>query len=357
MTSFHTEFSQNQDNGRRNRMAISLTLTGGFMVAELIGGWITGSLALIADAAHMLSDTGALALALGAMTLARRPANDQRTYGLHRLEVLAAFVNGLVLLGLSIWIVIEAIPRITSPEPVIAGPMMFIAVLGLVVNIAVYRILSGGGDDAAIHAHGHGHGGHGHDGHGHGGQGHGGQGHGGQGNNKDLNTRAALAHVMGDLLGSGAAILAAAIILATGWTVADPLLSILVSALVARSALAIIRESAHVLVEGTPPGLDIQSLSQDMERTVEGEATVHHLHAWSLTPDHPMVTFHIVVGHEADPEATLASLKHRLEVRWAIRHSVIQVECGPCPDAGHGSSSASPHPSHPGLKTEPEPTP
>ncbi|WP_413203377.1 cation diffusion facilitator family transporter [Rhodospirillum sp. A1_3_36] len=340
MTSFHTEFSQNQDNGRRNRMALSLILTGGFMVAELIGGWITGSLALMADAAHMLSDTGALALALGAMTLARRPANDRRTYGLHRLEVLAAFVNGLLLMGLSIWIVIEAIPRVTSPEPVIAGPMMFIAVLGLVVNIAVYRILSGDGGDAAGHAHGHG-----------------GHGHGAHGGNKDLNTRAALAHVMGDLLGSGAAILAAAIILATGWTVADPLLSILVSALVARSALAIIRESAHVLVEGTPPGLDIHSLSLDMERTVEGEAAVHHLHAWSLTPDHPMVTFHVVVGHEADPEATLASLKQRLEVRWAIRHSVIQVECGPCPDVGHGSSSASPHPSHPGLKTEPEPTP
>ncbi|MCF8482674.1 MAG: cation diffusion facilitator family transporter [Rhodospirillum sp.] len=335
-------------------MALALTLTGGFMVAELIGGWLTGSLALMADAAHMLSDTGALALALGAMTLARRPANDQRTYGLHRMEVLAAFINGLVLLGLAIWIVVEAIPRITSPVPVIAGPMMFIAVLGLVVNIAVYRILSGSAGDAdtPVLAHAQGHGGHGHGGHGHGGHGHGAHGVG-----KDLNTRAALAHVMGDLLGSVAAILAAGIILTTGWTVADPLLSILVSALVARSALAIIRESAHVLVEGTPPGLDVRSLSEDMERTVEGKAAVHHLHAWSLTPDHPMVTFHVVVGHEVDPEATLASLKHRLEVRWAIRHSVIQVECGPCPDVGHGSSSASSYPSHPGLKTEPEPTP
>jgi cobalt-zinc-cadmium efflux system protein len=340
--SFHAEFTDRADDGRRSRMALAVLLTGGFMVAEFIGGWLTGSLALMADAAHMLSDAGALALALGAMTLSRRPADDRRTYGLHRLEVLAAFVNGLTLLVLAVWIVAEAIPRITHPEPVLAGPMMTIAVLGLLVNLVVFRILSSGGKTGEASTHAHGHGGHGH-------------GHG----SHDLNTRAALAHVLGDLLGSAAAILAAGIILVTGWTIADPLLSILVAGLVARSALAIVRESAQVLVEGTPPGLDVRALGDDLAATLGSGARVHHLHAWSLTPDHPMVTFHVTVGGAVDPEAALATLKTRLEARWAIRHSVIQVERGTCPDLdAHPRSDGHDHhhaqgTAHPGSSMEP----
>ncbi len=302
-------------------MAIAFFLIAGFMGAEVAGGLLTGSLALLADAAHMLSDAASLALALGAMTLALRPADQHRTYGLHRMEVLAAFVNGLALLVLAAWIVAEAIPRLIDPQPVMGAPMMAVAALGLVVNVVAWRILSRSG-------HSHSHGGHGHGSHGHGGHGHGGH----SGHGQDLNTRAAAAHVMGDLLGSVAALAAAGIIMLTGWTPIDPLLSMGVALLIARSGYAVVRESGNVLVEGAPAGLRLTDLADDLAGVLGGGAQVHHLHAWSLTPERPLVTFHLTIHADADPDASLSTAKDRLVDRWGVRHSVIQVERASCPD-------------------------
>ncbi len=188
-------------------------LTGTFMVAEVAGGLITGSLALLADAGHMLTDTVALALAWVAFVLTERPADHKRTFGYHRWPVLAAFVNGLALLGIVLWIAVEAVQRMLDPQPVLGGTMLVIAFAGLVVNIVAFALLHGGDRD-------------------------------------NLNLRGAALHVLGDLLGSAAAIIAAGVIMTTGWTPIDPLLSLFVALLLVRSAWYLLRQSGHVLLEG-----------------------------------------------------------------------------------------------------------
>jgi len=284
---------QGADNERRVLWA--LVLTAGFMGAEVAGGLISGSLALLADAAHMLTDAAALALAWFAFRIARRPADAKRSYGYHRGQVLAAFVNGAVLIAIVFWIFFEAVQRLRDPLPVQGWTMLSVAALGLVVNIAAFLILHGG-------------------------------------DRQNLNLRGAAAHVLGDLLGSVAAIIGALVILWTGWTPIDPILSLLVGLLVLRSAWLIVRESAHILLEGTPAEIDPQGLRQALMEDIPALQDVHHVHAWSLTPERPLLTLHAQVGESADAQATLVRIKQVLAKRFGIDHSTVQIERDSCGD-------------------------
>lgn len=264
----HSHVPRGPENERRVKLA--LFLTGGFMFVEAAGGVISGSLALLADAAHMLTDTGALALSWLAIRFAQKPADKARTYGYGRAEIIAAFVNGLVMIALSGWIIYEAAIRIAEPVAVMGVPMLAIGVIGLIVNIISFRLLSGG---------------------------------------ESLNMRSAALHVMGDMLGSVAAIVAAGIILGTGWDPIDPILSVVVALLVLRSAYVIVRQSGHVLMEGTPEGIEPEEIAEDLKQAVPAVVDVHHLHAWAVTPERMMVTLHARLADGADATAALAAMK------------------------------------------------
>lgn len=283
------------DNARR--VLLALLLTGGFMLVEVIGGLLTGSLALIADAGHMLTDTAALALAWMAFRVARRPNDARRTYGYHRFQVLAAFVNGVALVAVVGWIVIEAVRRLFAPVEVLGGPMLAIAVLGLLVNLIALRILRSG-------------------------------------DRGNLNLQGAAVHVLGDLLGSAAAILAAAVILWTGWMPIDPLLSVLVALLVLRSAWFIVRRSAHILLEGAPDWLDVEALRRDLIAAVPEVDDIHHVHAWMLTDEKPLMTLHATVRPGADSHAVLPAIQDFLERSYGVGHATIQIELQGCTDGG-----------------------
>jgi cobalt-zinc-cadmium efflux system protein len=277
------------------RVLWAFVLTAGFMGAEVAGGLISGSLALLADAAHMLTDAASLALAWIAFRIARRPADPRRSYGYDRGQVLAAFVNGAVLVAIVLWIFVEAVQRLRDPVPVEGGLMLVVAALGLVVNIAAFLILHGG-------------------------------------DRRNLNLRGAAAHVLGDLLGSAAAILGALVILWTSWMPIDPILSMLVGLLVLRSAWLVVRESVHILLEGTPAGIDPKELRAALLADIPALEDVHHIHAWSLTPERPLLTLHAQVGESADAQAALKRIKQVLAQRYGIDHSTIQIERGDCGD-------------------------
>lgn len=290
--------------GNEKRVMFAMWLTGSFMVIEAVGGVISGSLALIADAGHMLTDTGALFLAFIATRLAKRPADGARSYGYARAEILAAFTNGLVMIGVVAWIFFEAVSRILSPSPVMGLPMLVIAVAGLLINIVAFKLLHGG--------------------------------------EQTLNMRGAMVHVLGDMLGSVAAIAAALIIMGTGYTIADPVLSVLVALLILRSAVAIVRESAHILMEGTPEGAEGERIAGDLMANVEGLADVHHVHAWSLGSNRAVATLHASLAPGTDSGAALAAIKARLAAEFGIAHATVQIEPENCPDhtPGHAPRHA-----------------
>jgi cobalt-zinc-cadmium efflux system protein len=269
-------------------------LTGGFMLAEVAGGIISGSLALIADAGHMATDTAALMLSWVAFRLSRRPADESRSYGYHRGEVLAAFVNGVAMLALVAWILFEAVQRLLQPSDILGGVMLWVAFGGLLVNVIAFFLLHGG-------------------------------------SNENLNVRGAAVHVLGDLLGSVAAILAAGVILTTGWTPIDPLLSMAVALLVLRSAWFITRRSAHILMEGTPPELDANRIREDLVNSIEGLTDVHHVHVWSLTQERALITLHARTEQDVDNDAVLLQINRHLRDRYNIFHSTIQIERECCP--------------------------
>jgi cobalt-zinc-cadmium efflux system protein len=209
--------------------------------------------------------------------------------------VLAAFVNGGVLIAIVAWIFVEAVQRLQNPVPVEGGLMLVIAALGLVVNIAAFLVLHGG-------------------------------------DRQNLNLRGAAAHVLGDMLGSAAAIVGALVILWTGWTPIDPLLSMLVGLLVLRSAWLVVRESAHILLEGTPAEIDPQGLRDTLMAAVPALEDVHHIHAWSLTPERPLLTLHAQIGERADAQDILLRIKDVLAKTYGIDHSTVQIERGHCGD-------------------------
>jgi cobalt-zinc-cadmium efflux system protein len=282
------------ENNER-RVLIAAALTGTFMLAELVGGLVTGSLALLADAAHMLTDFAALFLAWLAFRLSRRPADAARTYGFDRLQILAAFANAVTLLVLVIWIGAEAVMRLLNPEPVLASGMLVVAALGLAVNIAAFAVLQGADRD-------------------------------------NLNIRGALVHVMGDLLGSVAALVAAGVILFTGWTPIDPILSLLIAGLITVSAVRLLRDSGRVLLESAPQGVDPGAIRADLTAHVAGVEDVHHLHVWCLTPERPMATLHVRIHRAADISETLNAVKRRLTVQFGLDHVTVEIETGACAD-------------------------
>ena len=286
------------DAGQRNltRVLIALVLTGTFMVVEVIGGIISGSLALLADAGHMLTDTMALALAAFAFRVSARPADARRSYGYQRVQIIAAFVNGLSLLVIVGWILFEAVMRLIEPPEVAGQTMLYVASAGLVVNIASFLVLHGGDQE-------------------------------------NLNIRGAALHVLGDLLGSVAAIIAALTIIQTGWMPIDPILSVVVALLILRSAWQLVRRSAHILLEGAPEWLDVAEMQDKIISVVPDVTEVHHVHVWGLTPQHPMLTMHVVLGEIlVDPTPVVRRIKDVLRTEFAIDHSTIEVEFGDCAD-------------------------
>ncbi|WP_377705600.1 cation diffusion facilitator family transporter [Pseudoduganella sp. UC29_71] len=265
--------------------AVALTL--GFAGVEAVFGFLANSLALISDAGHMVTDAAALGLALLAQLIAKRPPSARYSFGFGRAEALAAFVNGLLMLGVVGWIVFEAVQRFSAPQQVQGGTVFVVAGIGLCVNLAVAWVLS-------------------HD-------------------QKSMNTRAALVHVMGDLLGSVAALIAGAVIWYTGWMQIDPLLSILVSLLILKSTVDILRESYHHLMEGVPGQIDYLQVGADLEQ-VPGVESVHDLHVWSMSPGQPALIGHIEVRDLQDWPAILAAIKAMLLVRHGIDHVTLQAE-------------------------------
>ena len=272
-------------------------LTGSFMLAEVIGGLVSGSLALLADAGHMVTDTASLIMTWLAFRLSRRPEDASRTYGFDRMQILVAFTNGISLFFVAAWIIIEAIGRLRTPEPVLAGPMLTIAVLGLCVNVIVLLI---------FHA----------------------------GDKRNLNMHGAMLHVIGDLLGSVAAIVAAGVILLTGWTAADPILSIVVAVVILRAAWWVVRNAGHILLEAAPGHLDTTAIGPDLMRHVPGVIDVHHIHAWQLTEGKPMMTLHVRLAPGTDGDGALAAIHMRLQQGFQVDHATVQVEFGACIDAG-----------------------
>jgi cobalt-zinc-cadmium efflux system protein len=278
------------------RVVIALVLTGTFMVVEVIGGILSGSLALLADAGHMLTDTMALALAAVAFQVSKRPADTTLTYGYQRFQILAAFVNGLSLLLIVGWILYEAVNRFIAPREVMGETMLIVAVAGLVVNIVSFTVLHGG-------------------------------------DRENLNIRGAALHVAGDLLGSVAAIVAAVVIIYTGWMQIDPILSIAVAILILKSAWVLVKRSAHVLLEGAPEWLDVDAMREHLSGKIPELASIHHVHVWGLTPQDLMLTMHVCVSTQPEnPTDVIRRVKAQLREEYGIGHSTIEIEVDDCAD-------------------------
>jgi cobalt-zinc-cadmium efflux system protein len=272
----------------RRALAVALALTASYTVVEVIGGVVAGSLALLADAVHMLSDNVALALALVAAWLAAKPATPERSFGYKRAEVLAALANGVLLVALAIWIFVEAVLRLRDPGDVLGGWMLVIALIGLVVNIAAGLVLS----RARAHS---------------------------------VNVEAAFRHVFADLLGSAGVAVAAVVILTTGWVEADPLVSILIGVLVLASAWTILRDSTGILLESTPRGIDADELGRRLA-SAPGVVEVHDLHVWTITSGFPALSAHVLVRPGEDCHARRRELEQLLRVEFGVEHTTLQVD-------------------------------
>jgi len=280
-------------NASERRLWWSLTVLAVFTAFEAIGGLWSHSIALLAEAAHMLADCGSLILAVLAIRVSRRPARPDRTYGHRRYQPLAAYTNGLLLLGITVGVVVEATRRLMSVPEVDGAVMMGVAFAGGIANLVAFLILSGG---------------------------------------SSLNERGARAHVLSDLLGSVAAVIGAGIILYFHWYPADPLLSLAVSVLILRSGWQLTRDSAQVLLEGTPPGFDAAAVERELAG-LPNVRSVHHIHAWSLTGEAPIVTLHADCDDGADRQVILESVTGTLRRRFGVEHVTVQLEYGECVDA------------------------
>jgi cobalt-zinc-cadmium efflux system protein len=292
----------------RGRLAFAFALTCLMLIVEALGGWWSGSLALLADAAHMLVDAGALALAWAAAVYALKPADARRSFGYARMEVLAGFVNALVQLLLVAGIVYEAIRRLLELDNIHiqSGVMLFVAAIGLVVNAIVLR---------SLHDHGHG--------------------------NLNLNTAGARLHVFGDLLGSVATVLAALLVRYLGWEWADPALSLLVSLLILRGAFVLLKRSSHILLEGVPEGVAPEEIRAALATADPAIAEVHHLHVWQIASGSRMATLHARLREGGDAQQVMRSVQRVLRERFSITHVTVQIESSDCldPDSGCRDSS------------------
>jgi len=281
----HHEHAHHPSHAGGLRWALALTLA--FALVEALGGWWAGSLALLGDAGHMFSDSVALGIAGIAAWVGRRPPSARHSYGLMRAEVIAALLNGLLMLAVVTGIVVEAIQRIQQPRPVAGLTVVAIASAGLVINVVVALALSRG--------------------------------------ERDMNTRAALLHVMGDLLGSVAALIAGAVIYYTGWAPIDPILSLVICALILYSTLRLLRDALHVLMEGVPPHLDLHVVGRSLAG-VAGVVSVHDLHIWMLSSGMPALSAHVVLRDMSRWSTILDELRDLLHRRYAIDHVTLQPE-------------------------------
>jgi len=282
----HTHDEVRQEN--RRALAFALAITASYTIAEVVGGVLTGSLALLADAAHMLSDNVSIAVALLAVWLAGKPATPERTYGYKRAEVLAALANGVTLVALSIWIFYEAFRRFDDPPEVLGGWMLAIGLVGIGVNVAAGAILYGARTGS-------------------------------------LNVEAAFRHVSADLLGSLGVVAAAVVILVTGWLEADPLVSVLIGVLVLASSWSILRDSATILLEASPRGIDTRAVGETLARA-PGVVEVHDLHIWTITSGFPALSAHVLVGSGEDCHARRRELEKLLRDEFGIEHTTLQVD-------------------------------
>jgi cobalt-zinc-cadmium efflux system protein len=278
----------NARGGDRRALAVVLTLTMSFTAVEVIGGILTGSLALLADAGHMLSDNISLGVALFAAWLAGRPATPEKSFGYRRAEILAALANGMTLVAISVWIFIEAYTRLREPAEVLGGPMLVVATLGLLVNAASAAILYRSGGES-------------------------------------LNVEGALRHVLADALGSVGAMAAAATIILTGWRYADPLVSVAIGFLILGSSWKLLRDSTNILLEATPRGLNAGEVGQKMA-AADGIVEVHDLHIWTITSGFPALSAHVLVGKHEDCHARRRELEELLTNEYGISHTTLQVD-------------------------------
>jgi cation diffusion facilitator family transporter len=297
----HTHASATASAGQRRRLAVVLGLTLAVLVVEVVGAALTGSLALLADAGHMTTDAAGIALALGAVTLAQRPPGGRRTFGWQRLEILAAVANGLLLIAVAGFVVVQAVRRIGSPPEVDSGPMLVIAGVGLAVNLVALAVLH-------------------------------------QGRTTSLNVRGAYLEVLADALGSVAVVVAALVIAATGWTPADTVASLLIGGLVLPRAWHLLREALDVLLEAAPRGVDLADVRSHI-LGVDGVVGVHDLHAWTITSGLPVLSAHVVVTDEALDAGhggrVLDALCECLGEHFDMAHCTFQLESGT--HAGHES--------------------
>ena len=278
------------DHSARSARGLTWTLglLAAYTVAEVVGGLATDSLALLADAGHMLSDVLSLLLAVGAIWLARRPATPARSFGFRRAEIIAAFLNGLLLVLVAAWVLLEAIRRLSDPPQVLGGWMLAVAVGGLAVNLVAFSILASAGRES-------------------------------------LNVEAALRHVLADTLGSVGVIVASLVILATGWELADPIASAAIALLILASAWGVLRDSGHILLEGAPPAMT----TGDVERVilgVPGVESVHDLHVWTITSGFDALAAHVLVGRDEDCHALRRDVERALAESFGISHTTLQVD-------------------------------
>lgn len=279
-------------------LAIAAALTGGMVLAEFVGGWWANSLALISDAGHMLTDVGALLVSLVALKLAQTPADARRTFGLQRIEILAALFNGTTLLVLSAYIVYAAVPRLFHPEPIQSGIMMAVAFVGLVVNVVGFFLLRRHSQD-------------------------------------NLNIRGALLHVLGDLLSSVAVLTGGLFVWWRGWTWLDPLLSLLIAVVIVNGAVRVLREAIAILLEFAPAHVK-PSKVKELILAQPGVMGLHHLHLWSLSSQRHALSVHLLVDDRRVSESAtlLAQLRHQLQAQFNIAHATFQLEHQMCDDPG-----------------------
>ncbi len=278
-------------HGGSNKSALkwAFFLISTYMIVEVIGGIMTNSLALLSDAGHMLSDAAALGLSYVALTFGQRAASSKKTYGYKRFEILAAFINGITLMAISVYIFFEAYQRLINPPEVISGGMLIISILGLVVNIVAAFILMRGDKD------------------------------------ENLNVRSAFLHVIGDMLGSVGAIIAALFIMFYGWNLADPIASIIVAILIIISGYRVTRDSFHILMEGAPLNMDIQEVKNRL-LSLDEVREVHDLHVWSITSDFPALSCHLVIDQDEDYQMILSKAKKLLLDEFHLHHVTIQID-------------------------------
>lgn len=294
MAHAHAHTHQDQPHHHERLVGWAFALIAGFMVVEVVGGLLANSLTLLADAGHMFLDASALGFSWYALRLSRRGHDHNLSYGYHRWQVLATFINGLTLFALIAWILLEAWERLQSPEGMLPVPALAVAVVGLVVNLVAFRWLHHGHDNATV--------------------------------------RSAALHVIGDILGSVAAITAALTVYFTGWLYADPLLAIAIAIILGRGAWQLVRDSTHILLEGVPEDVDLHEIRETLAAQVPEVREVHHLHAWALTAERPLLTLHATVDEGIDLGGVVGHIKQVLADEFGIDHTTIQVEHGPCPD-------------------------